>query len=87
MNGVSINLVSIKGEECQLDCLMQLVEEAGGGEVDIIDPIDLTNNFSNILKNKVIASNVIVKIKLHQMLKFRNENPYFIDNDESTLIR
>ena len=65
---------------------MQLAEEAGEGEVDILDPMDLTNNFSKLLDNKVIASNVMVKIKLHRLLKFRNENPNFIDKDE-TFIR
>ena len=63
--GVSVNLVSIKGEECRLDCLMQLAEEAGGGEVDILDPMDLLNNFSKLLTNEIIASNVTIKIKLH----------------------
>jgi len=66
---------------------MQLAEEAGEGEVDILDPMDLTNNFSKLLDNKVIASNVIVKIKLHKLLKFRNENPNFIEKDETTFIR
>ena len=41
---------------------MQLAEEAGGGEVDILDPMDLINNFSKLLSNKVVASNVIIKI-------------------------
>jgi hypothetical protein len=44
---------------------MQLAEEAGGGEVDILDPMDLSNNFSKLLTSKIIASNVSVKIKLH----------------------
>jgi len=44
---------------------MQLAEEAGGGEVDILDPLDLLNNFSKLLTNKIIASNVTIKIKLH----------------------
>lgn len=66
---------------------MQLAEEAGGGEVDILDPMDLTNNFSKLLTNEVIASNVIIKIKLHQLLRFRNENPDFLDYEETTFIK
>ena len=61
---------------------MQLAEEAGGGEVDILDPMDLINNFSKLLSNKVIASNVIIKIKLHRLLKFRNENPEFFGKNQ-----
>ena len=67
---------------------MQLAEEAGGGEVDNLDPMDLTNNFSKLLSNKIIASNVIIKIKLHKLLKFRNENPEFYgknQQDDTTL--
>ena len=62
---VSINLVSIKGEECWFDYLMQLSEEAGGGQVDILDSMDIANNFQTLQTNKVIASNVTIKIKLH----------------------
>jgi len=61
---------------------MQLAEEAGGGEVDILDPMDLTNNFSKLLSNKIIASNVIIKIKLYKLLKFRNENPEFFGKNQ-----
>ena len=61
---------------------MQLAEEAGGGEVDILDPMDLINNFSKLLSNKVVASNVIIKIKLHRLLKFRNENPEFFGKNQ-----
>jgi hypothetical protein len=39
--------------------------------------MDLVNNFSKLLNNKVIASNVIITIKLHRLLKFRNELPDF----------
>ena len=68
---------------------MQLAEEAGGGEVDILDPMDLINNFSKLLSNKVVASNVIIKIKLHRLLKFRNENPEFFgkNQDDTTFER
>jgi hypothetical protein len=89
-NGVSVNLITIKGEECQLGCLMQIAEEAGGGEVDILDPMDLINNFSKLLTKKVIASNVNIKIKLHRLLKFRNEIPAFFGKngvDDSTFNR
>jgi hypothetical protein len=61
---------------------MQLAEEAGGGEVDNLDPMDLTNNFSKLLGNNIIASNVIIKIKLHKLLKFRNENPEFFGKNQ-----
>jgi len=35
--------------------------------------VDLTKNFANMLSKPVIATNVMVKIKLHKGLQFRNE--------------
>ena len=43
---------------------------------------NLTNNFSKLLGNNIIASNVIIKIKLHKLLKFRNENPEFFGKNQ-----
>ncbi len=58
-----------------------------GGDVERVDPVDLTKNFSNILSQPVIASNVIAKVKLHKGLQFRNENPINLSQDLSLLTR
>ena len=47
-NGVTINVISIKGDECNLESLAKLAELTGG-EVERVDPADLTKNFANIL--------------------------------------
>ncbi len=46
--GVTVNLISIKGDQCNIDSLSKL-SELTGGSVDLVDPKDLINNFSNIL--------------------------------------
>lgn len=65
--GLTINIVSIIGDECNLDSLCQLAELTGGN-VERVDPVQLTSNFSNILSEPVIASNVVAKVKLHKGL-------------------
>jgi len=72
--GLTINIVSIIGDECNLDSLSKLAELTGGN-VERVDPVSLTKNFSNILSQPIIASNVTAKVKLHKGLQFRNENP------------
>lgn len=47
-HGLTINIVSIKGDECNLESLCKLAELTGG-EVERVDPIDLTRNFASIL--------------------------------------
>jgi len=41
--------------------------------VDRVDPVKLTQNFTNILSKPVIATQVVTKVKLHKGLRFRNE--------------
>lgn len=72
--GLTVNIVSIIGDECNLDSLSKLAEMTGGN-VERVDPVSLTKNFANILAQPIIASNVVAKIKLHKGLQFRHENP------------
>ena len=66
-HGVTINLVSIVGDECNIDGLSKLCELTGG-QVERVSPETLTKNFANLLANPVIATNVLVKVKLHKGL-------------------
>lgn len=65
--GLTINIVSIIGDECNLDSLSKLAEMTGGN-VERVDPVQLTTNFANILSQPIIASNVVTKVKLHKGL-------------------
>ena len=82
--GVTVNIISIKGEECDLETLSPLYDKTGGN-VDVIEPDELKNNFSNILKQEIIATRVVTKIKLHKALEFRNEEDKDL-NVERTLL-
>ena len=58
-----------------------------GGSVERVDPIQLTQNFANILQLPVIATNVVTKIKLHKGLEFRNEDPVNLSEDKTLMVR
>lgn len=58
-----------------------------GGQVERVSPETLTNNFANILSRPVIATNVLVKVKLHKGLTFRNEDPASLSNENTFLVK
>lgn len=65
--GVTVNLVSIKGDQCNIECLSTL-QDLTGGNIDIVEPANLLECFANMQSKPVIATNVVVKIKLHKGL-------------------
>jgi len=73
LNGVTIDVISIKGSECALEDLGQATEITGG-EVIRVDPLELTKNFSTILASPIIAAKVSCTFFLHKGLNFRNED-------------
>mmetsp|Transcript_57313 Transcript_57313/g.78154 ORF Transcript_57313/g.78154 Transcript_57313/m.78154 type:complete len:794 (-) Transcript_57313:139-2520(-) len=70
--GVIIDVISIQGDECDLENLGSLTDRTGG-QVTRVDPFGLQNNFAGILLNPVLATNVKVTLLLHQGLEFRGE--------------
>ena len=46
--GVTINIVSIQGDECNIESLSRLADLTGG-QVEQVDPTSLTKNFANML--------------------------------------
>lgn len=81
-----VNIISIEGEECNIDTLSK-ISEVTGGNVERVNPLELTQNFANILSLPVIATNVILKVKLHKGLEFRNENTASLSEDKSLLVK
>ena len=83
---VTVSVVSIEGEECQLSGLLPIVELTGG-TVSKVDPQHLAEDFSNILAARLIASNVNVTVLLHKALKFRNADPAWLQQRGSRMVR
>jgi len=66
--GICISVISIKGDDCRLEYLGKLAELTGGN-VDIVNPLQITTLFSNILSKPTIATNTRCTVRLHKGLK------------------
>jgi len=64
---VTVSVLTIKGIECGLIELGQ-VASITGGEVNIVDPMTVVDEFNNILTTPIIATGVNIKIILHNDL-------------------
>mmetsp|Transcript_24445 Transcript_24445/g.24031 ORF Transcript_24445/g.24031 Transcript_24445/m.24031 type:complete len:292 (+) Transcript_24445:1053-1928(+) len=84
--GVMVNIISIEGEECNIDTLNK-ISDVTGGQVDRVNPLELTQNFANILSLPVIATKVVLKVKLHKGLEFRKEDPLSLSEDKTILVK
>ena len=83
---MTVNIISIVGEECDIETL-STITELTGGNVERVEPEMLTNNFANILSVPVIAGNVTTKVKIHKGLEFRNEDAANVSADRTLLAR
>lgn len=61
---VTVSLVSIRGQECRAAELGQVATRTGG-TVTIVDPQTVTEEFTSILANPIIATNTISRVILH----------------------
>ena len=84
--GVSVSVISIEGDECNIDSLAKLAELTGG-IVERVDPTTLTKNFASMLSIPVIATNVEAKVKIHKGLQFRNELSKDVSDDKTALAK
>eukprot|EP00005_Dracoamoeba_jomungandri_P012139 CAMPEP_0174266078 /NCGR_PEP_ID=MMETSP0439-20130205/28853_1 /TAXON_ID=0 /ORGANISM="Stereomyxa ramosa, Strain Chinc5" /LENGTH=814 /DNA_ID=CAMNT_0015352839 /DNA_START=40 /DNA_END=2481 /DNA_ORIENTATION=+ len=66
-NGVVISVISIKGTTCSMENLGVLAEQTSG-QVQMVDPLQLTKNFHSILATPVVAVNVKAKMILHESM-------------------
>lgn len=62
-----VSILTIKGSEAGLKYLTTLAQSTDG-TVDIVDPLDIESSFSNILKNKVVATNVSFNLFLDPIM-------------------
>jgi len=84
--GVVVSIISIEGDECNIDSLVKLAELTGG-VVERVDPTTLTKNFASMLEMPVIATNVEAKVKIHKGLQFRNELAKDLSEDKTILVK
>ncbi|KAL5010281.1 hypothetical protein ScPMuIL_012586 [Solemya velum] len=70
--GVMVSVISITGTDCRLSQLGR-VADLTGGQVNIVDPLKLTEEFSTILADQIIATKVEATCILHKELCFLYE--------------
>ncbi|CAF0741925.1 unnamed protein product [Adineta steineri] len=73
--GVSISVITIKGTSCLLPVIGQMADGTGGN-VTIVDLLNIGDEFASILEQQVIATNVEATLIVHRGLYIRNpDNP------------
>ena len=61
--------------------------EATNGNVKVVNPEKLSEDFANILKDEVVGLNVEARIMLHKALVFRNEDPNLLKDNKTMLVK
>lgn len=84
--GVVVDVVGIEGEGCDVETL-SLAVEPSGGEITKVSAQDVTKNFSSILANPVVASDVAATLVLHKGLAFRNVEENDVPLADNKLLR
>lgn len=59
--------------------------ELTNGNMKVVNPETLANDFANVLKDQVVGVNVDVTIQLHKAMKFRNEEKDNLFDNETVL--
>jgi len=72
-HGVTVSVITIAGTDCSIENLGK-VADATGGDVDIVDPLQITQNFTNLVNTTVIATNVRVTLVAHPVITFDSNN-------------
>ncbi|CAF2229853.1 unnamed protein product [Rotaria magnacalcarata] len=69
--GVGISVITIKGTACLLPVIGQMADGTGGN-VTIVDLLNMRDEFASILEQKIIATNVEATLIVHRGLYIRN---------------
>ena len=67
--GVRVNVITIDGCETNLSILGKIADKSNG-LVNIVEPENIAKNFTSIIDNKIVATNVKVKLVLNKKLMY-----------------
>jgi len=82
--GISVSVITVKGNVCRVDALGPLAEKTGG-TITRVDPANL--DLSDVASNNLIATNVMLKVIIHEALTFQNEDAQNLHNNKSILTK
>lgn len=72
LKGVAVSVVTLEGTTCRVENL-SIVTEQTAGEIQRVNPLDLTKNMSSIMSTRVLAYGAMAMVVLHRGLQFRGE--------------
>jgi len=84
-NGTTISVLAIKGTNTKLEFIGKLANLTGG-EIDIVDPLNLSDDFKSALSLPTIATNVSLKLFLHSGLYVTNNGEKSNDSSVENVI-
>eukprot|EP00029_Vermamoeba_vermiformis_P006511 TRINITY_DN2572_c1_g1_i2.p1 TRINITY_DN2572_c1_g1~~TRINITY_DN2572_c1_g1_i2.p1 ORF type:complete len:687 (-),score=231.37 TRINITY_DN2572_c1_g1_i2:56-2116(-) len=85
-NNVSVNVISIRGEEVSLEAIGKLADLTEGN-VEIVDPLNIKAQFATILESKLVATKVSVKLLLHKGLNHVDDESLVVLADEKKVVK
>eukprot|EP00830_Metopus_es_P007313 TRINITY_DN1693_c0_g1_i2.p1 TRINITY_DN1693_c0_g1~~TRINITY_DN1693_c0_g1_i2.p1 ORF type:complete len:307 (-),score=70.12 TRINITY_DN1693_c0_g1_i2:4-828(-) len=85
-HGVVVSVLSLVSSECKLD-LLSPIAELTGGDILRVDPLNLSKDFSSLVSEKIIATSVVVKVRLHKVMKFTDIPEQYLSADQSVYIQ
>ncbi|XP_038073703.1 circularly permutated Ras protein 1-like isoform X2 [Patiria miniata] len=71
-SGTCVSVLTMEGEDCRVIELGNVADKTGG-QVSVVDPMKLNEEFANILDDPILATNVSAKLVLHKGLYFRDD--------------
>ncbi|XP_033629430.1 circularly permutated Ras protein 1-like [Asterias rubens] len=74
-SGTCVSVLTVEGEDCRVIELGSVADKTGG-QVNVVDPLKLNEEFSNILDHPILATNVCAKLVLHKGMYFRNDENF-----------
>ncbi len=84
VSGVSVSLITIEGTNCRLGVLGDIADKTMG-IVNIVNPLELMDEFSSILKEEIISTNVSIKLVLPKVLYVKSDECW--NTRESRLVK
>lgn len=85
-HGISINLITFKGDEANIQTLSEMCE-ISGGEVEMMEVGNAGDMIGDMFNRRTIAVNVEAQVKLHKALEFRNEDTRQMSHNNKTLVK
>ena len=84
--GIVISLITFKDSQSAIDILKNMVEPSGG-DIFMVEPSNIFDEFNDFLENNALASEVEIKMNLNKCMSFRDEEKKDLINDESSIVK